>query len=337
MADRASLEGLTNHALQLDPPQECLTTALRRLLDGAPCGRSPPIDAEVAHALQVIATKLGAVSQPKPADDVGRSWRIDLAARDRFVAIIGVDRFGNLRQQVGPEVASGVLRELGWRVTRAVPEAQLGRVGGSTVEFAFPCAGPEPALALLSDLHTVLEQALVVEGQPFAIPVYIGAACADESAALRNEVVLEYAEQALGLARAGHVKCAIYSEKDRTEASERLALMRDLRSALAREELSVVYQPKLNSRLGRVDSVEALVRWRHTERGPVPPDKFIGLAEGTGDIRALTKFVLTRTVDDQIRLAARGYDLSFHVNLSGGLVADEEFCAWIRPARLFHR
>ncbi len=328
MVDPAGPEVAADPAPPTDPLRAGLAAVLRRVLDGAPAGLRAPVDAQAARALQVLASKLGVDLPAEPPGGAARGWRGDLAAAGRFVAIVGVDRFAGLRRQVGPEVAGDVLRELARRVLLSVPQARLGRVGGSTVEFAFPCAGPEPALAVLQGLHAVLEQALPVDGRPVALPVYIGAACADGSAALRDEVVLEYAEQALGLARAGQVKCAIFGEKDWAEASERLALMRDLRSALAREALSVVYQPKLNNRAGRVDSVEALVRWRHPERGQVPPDSFIGLAEGTGDIRALTEFVLKRTVDDQLRLRARGHDLSFHVNLSGGLVADEEFCAW---------
>lgn len=107
-------------------------------------------------------------------------------------------------------------------------------------------------------------------------------------------------------------------------------LERDLRKTLAAGGLGVVYQPKLNLRSGSVDALEALCRWTHADHGPVPPDRFIALAEANGDIDALTRQVLARTLADHGRLAAAGWpDLIVFVNLSGRLVADEAFTGWL--------
>ena len=77
--------------------------------------------------------------------------------------------------------------------------------------------------------------------------------------------------------------------------------------------------------LGRTTGAEALVRWQHPTRGLVPPDAFIAMAEETGNIRALTDFVLSLAIAQQAQLKAQGFDLAISVNMSGRLVGDSEF------------
>ena len=107
-------------------------------------------------------------------------------------------------------------------------------------------------------------------------------------------------------------------------------LEHDLRSALAAAQLSVVYQPKLNLRTGEIDALEALCRWTHADHGSIPPDRFIALAEANGDIELLTRQVLHRALLDRDRFSDAGWpDLTVFVNLSGRLVTDEAFTAWL--------
>jgi hypothetical protein len=89
----------------------------------------------------------------------------------------------------------------------------------------------------------------------------------------------------------------------------RLGLVGELREALARGQLEVYYQPKVNLASHEVEGVEALVRWNHPERGVVAPDEFIGLAEQTGLIRPLTLFVLREALRQCADWSAGGLDL----------------------------
>jgi diguanylate cyclase (GGDEF)-like protein len=108
-----------------------------------------------------------------------------------------------------------------------------------------------------------------------------------------------------------------YNEKLNRDSLENLRLENDLRHAIERNELDLYYQPKIDLATGRINSVEALLRWRHPEIGMVPPDEFIPLAEETGLITALGYWVL-ETACRQIRQwQDAGYDhLSVAVNLS---------------------
>ncbi|MEH3106172.1 MAG: EAL domain-containing protein [Sphingomonas fennica] len=109
-------------------------------------------------------------------------------------------------------------------------------------------------------------------------------------------------------------------------------LAADLARAVARDELFLVYQPKLDCRTGRINSAEGLLRWQHPVRGSISPADFIPVAERTGSIRALTCWVIERAIADQATLAAAGHVLTLNVNLSARLAGDAAFTRWALAA-----
>ena len=109
-------------------------------------------------------------------------------------------------------------------------------------------------------------------------------------------------------------------------------LLADLAKAVENDQLTLVYQPKLNARTNQIDAVEALLRWHHPVAGSIAPADFIPWAERHGVIRQVTQWVLRTTIRDQADLAARGYPLMFSVNLSGRLVGDRDFTRWTLEA-----
>jgi len=125
---------------------------------------------------------------------------------------------------------------------------------------------------------------------------------------------------------------ADFGEQEGFEPLDPTQIPRELREAIDRDELFVCYQPKLNSRAGTIDAVEALVRWRHPTSGLVPPGQFIGVAEETGLIADLTKWVVLRALADRERLQQAGHEITVHINLSGRLAPDPNFTAWILKA-----
>ncbi|PTQ11692.1 hypothetical protein CLG96_09080 [Sphingomonas oleivorans] len=159
------------------------------------------------------------------------------------------------------------------------------------------------------------------------LTVTIGFAGSDESGA-SEAALIEHAELALARAQDLHAKLTLFSMQDHADLSDRLALMRDLRGALAQDQMFLCYQPKLRARTNHVDGVEALLRWRHSERGVIPPDQFIPLAEETGQIRALTEWVLEQALRDQAHLRDAGHEISFSINISGRLLAEQSFADW---------
>lgn len=244
-----------------------------------------------------------------------------------FVAIVGIDRFSGLREELGDETASSIVREVSARIAATLPSCHLGRVNRSSLEFTFFCDDASAAETALHGLHRALEQPIPLPDRAVTLDVTIGFA-GRETDDDPLEWLVDRAEYALAKAHAGRTNVAAFTVRDRVERAERLSLVRDLRNATANGELFLCYQPKLSLRTGKITAVEALVRWRHPVRGLVPPDEFIGLAEESEEIRPITHLVLQQALADQAELETAGHSLRIHVNISGQLVADASFASW---------
>jgi EAL domain-containing protein (putative c-di-GMP-specific phosphodiesterase class I)/CHASE2 domain-containing sensor protein/alkylated DNA nucleotide flippase Atl1 len=118
---------------------------------------------------------------------------------------------------------------------------------------------------------------------------------------------------------------ARYTADMEKESEWRLALAGEMDAAMAAGDIWVAYQPKFDLRARRITAAEALVRWRHIERGAIPPDSFIPALEDGGRIGDLTLFVLERALTDRSAWAAMGVELDVAVNLSAVLPADPRF------------
>jgi EAL domain-containing protein (putative c-di-GMP-specific phosphodiesterase class I)/GGDEF domain-containing protein len=312
------------------PAPPSLADALVRLAQGDLKVRlpAPPGGRDVAAAFNAIADRLAAAAAVEgPGSSLLEAVSVAKTPRHAqlFLGIISLGRFGELRRHLGSELAAHILDGLCDRLVRHVPEVRIGRVGRTQIEVLFPAASTTEAEALLERARQELEKPLELDDQSIDIDVVIGYAAAlpgDDSA-------LENAAMALARAQSGHAKIAVYSAEERRAAAARVQLMRDLHRALAEDELFLAYQPKYRPRTGGIDSVEALIRWNHPEHGLVPPDSFIRLAEETGAIAELTRWVVQRAIADRTRLAAAGHPLPVYVNLSGRLVADAGFTEWL--------
>lgn len=299
-----------------------LAIALQRLAAGDLDCRLPA--GPDADAFNRVAELLAGASAP----DSGLMAGLGGDSPDGFVAIVNIDRFGDLRRQVGSTVAAEILVRLCDRLRDCVPGLRLGRVGRTQIEFVFPAGNEAEAWRAMKGVRRVLEARLKLSGESFDLDIAIGLARCGTA----GESALENAAIAVAQARSSPARIAVFNERERVEARERLGLLRDLHRALDSGQLSLAYQPKLDARSGRFDAAEALLRWRHPERGLVPPDRFISLAEETGVILDLTRWVVTQALADGRALERRERPMSLHVNLSGRLVADPDFAAWLLSA-----
>ncbi len=248
-----------------------------------------------------------------------------------FVAMVGIERFSGMREDLGEPDANAVVGALCDRIRLCAPTVHLGRINRSSIEFTFFADGFEVAEKILSQLQQRLHAPIPLADRSVSLDVAIGfAGRGGEGDDL--ESLVDRAEHALAKARAGHVKIGAFTERDVAERTDRLALLRDLRATVANDELFVCYQPKLNLRTASITSAEALVRWRHPERGLIPPDRFIPLAEEAGEIRPLTELVLNHALRAADALDRAGHTIRLDLNISGQLVSDEDFARWILHA-----
>lgn len=241
-------------------------------------------------------------------------------------ATFGVDQFARMRGVLGFELSVEVVQHLGARLAALEPEWLIGRTSGDTLTAVFPTGSEEAAARRVEAAREGLEAAVPVDGHLIDVRVTTGVGFGPPDQLIRD------ADLALDAARARGLKHACFDDQARIRAADSLGLMPELRRAMAGEGLTLAHQPKWDVRREDVTGVESLIRWTHPDRGAIAPDAFIGLAEDTGDIRALTDWVVTRALAEQAQLAGEGRPLCFSINLSGRLVGDPNYTRWLLDA-----
>jgi diguanylate cyclase (GGDEF)-like protein len=241
------------------------------------------------------------------------------AGRTIAVAAIDLDRFKSINHSLGHGVGDGMLIEIAHRLEGAVPIAHtLARVGGDSFGLLIDSVSARmEAHAITSAMLAALEQPFMVHGEEIRVRVSIGVSVYPDDAR-RGDDLLAHAEAALVSAkRNGGGRVLFFDPSMSDSMQERLALENDLRRALAAQEFEIHYQPQISTRTGKVLSVEALLRWRHPQKGLIAPSSFIPLAEQTGLIVPLDAWVL-REACRQARswISEAGVDLRVAVNLS---------------------
>ena len=236
--------------------------------------------------------------------------------------LMDLDRFKEINDGLGHHVGDHVLREVANRLRCATPAGDtVVRLGGD--EFA--CLLDDPPgqhrpEAVADALLRALDEPVEIDGMTLSIGVSIGVCRSTDAADAAG--MLQSADVAMYRAKRLSTSIAVYGPEDEEDRPGRLVLLNDLRDALDRDALEVAYQPQVDLSTGRVVSMEALARWHHPERGWIPPDEFIPVAEQTGLIRQVTQKVLTTALAQCASWRAMGLDLSISVNLSPRALQD---------------
>ena len=235
------------------------------------------------------------------------------------VAAIDLDRFSSINHSLGHGVGDGVLVEIAHRLEAAVPLPHtLARVGGDSFGLLIDSMTARmEAHAITSAMLAALEQPFLIHGEEIRVRSSIGVSVFPDDAR-RGDDLLAHAEAALvSSKRHGGGRVLFFDPSMSDSMQERLALENDLRRALAAGEFEVHYQPLVSSRTGKILSVEALLRWRHPQKGLIAPSSFIPLAEQTGLIVPLDAWVLQQACSQaRTWLAESGINLKVAVNLS---------------------
>ncbi len=241
--------------------------------------------------------------------------------------LLDLDRFKEVNDTLGHHVGDRLLVLVGSRLTGAVREVDtVARLGGDEFAVLLPATGSAAAQQTAQRLLTELAVPIVLEGLLVDVRASVGVAVAPEHGADLDEL-LQHADVAMYLAKEQGGGVEQYDVRRDRNSTERLGMVGELRRALTGDELEVHYQPKADLRTGQVDGVEALVRWRHPERGLVPPDEFVPLAESCGLVELLTAKVLDAAVAQLAAWHAQGLQLTVAVNVSvrdlaGGLLVE---------------
>jgi diguanylate cyclase (GGDEF)-like protein len=248
------------------------------------------------------------------------SRALDRRRDDEEVALvlIDLDRFKEINDTLGHHYGDRLLQLVGPRLTPGLrPEDVVARLGGDEFAVLLPgLTGPQQAEEVALRLHGSLLDAFDVDGVALSIEASMGIAVSGFHGADAT-VLLQRADMAMYAAKRRIGGVRLFEPDMDTHSPERLQLLGELRLALQRRELVLHFQPKVSLPSGRCVGFEALVRWQHPTRGMVPPDEFISLAEGTGLIEPLTRYVLGLALEQCAAWRAAGHEeLPVAVNVS---------------------
>lgn len=251
------------------------------------------------------------------------------------LVFLDLDRFRPLNESMGHGVGDAVLLQTADRIRQTLPQGALAaRVGGDEFVAVWPgVSDSAEALRLASELSAALAAPMHVNGQEILVTATAG-------------VSLFPADAGDAATLLDHAHAAAYRTKERSPGRPKLynadmtgrsrremSMEMRLRKALSLDEIWVYYQPRLSLATGRIDGFEALVRWLHPSEGLLAAAAFIDIAESTGLVVPIGRFVLKRACEDaQAARVLSGVDFGVAVNLSAQQLADPEIIDDVRGA-----
>jgi diguanylate cyclase (GGDEF)-like protein len=264
--------------------------------------------------------------------------------RRRTVAVLflDIDYFKVINDSLGHTAGDELLIAVGGRLAEAVRHGDtVARFGGD--EFLIICEDAEDPVdvtEIATRIIDSLREPFTIGDVQHVLSTSVGISLARDERRTAEDMIRE-ADAAMYLAKeGGRDRFEIYDEVMRAKATKRLTIESDLRSALERDELRLAYQPVVDLATGRIEGVEALVRWQHPTRGLLFPGEFIPVAEQTGTIRQVGEWVLRAAARQAAEWRARvpHREIPVAVNLSARQVTHHSLLTVVdeavRDARL---
>jgi diguanylate cyclase (GGDEF)-like protein len=247
--------------------------------------------------------------------------------RHLAVAFLDLDRFKQINDTLGHEAGDQLLQEVATRLKGCVRESDtVARLGGDEFVVLLPQMEDEKHAALVAQkILAAAAKPFTLVGQEFRVTASIGISTYPQDG-LDEQTLTKNADIAMYQAKAeGRNNFQFYSDKINANSLERLALESSLRHALERNEFRLHYQAKRDIASGKITGMEALLRWQHPDLGIVAPMQFIPVAEETGLIVPIGKWVLKTVCLQSVAWRNQGLPpLSIAVNLTPRQFCDEQ-------------
>ncbi len=252
------------------------------------------------------------------------------AGRPLSLLMIDLDRFKEVNDTLGHSWGDELLVQVASRLAAATrPTDVLVRLGGDEFALLLPATDEQTAAVAAARLQGTLRSPFDVAGVALDVEASVGVATWSVDDQPQPDDVLadllRRADIAMYAAKSSNAGVMSYTPSSDVGTLDRLTLLTELRRGIARGELEMHYQPKVDLGTGRVVGAEALVRWRHPERGLLPPAAFIDVAEPTSLMRLITDTVLDLAVADAVAWREAGAPIQVAVNVSASSMHGEQF------------
>jgi diguanylate cyclase (GGDEF)-like protein len=232
------------------------------------------------------------------------------------VMIMDLDRFKEINDTLGHHHGDLLIREVAARLAESAPPGTtVARLGGDEFALLLPKTDMEQAAEVARQLREAVSAPCHLDGVTIDVQASIGIAVAPMHGD-DHSVLLKRADVAMYAAKSAGTGVESYDSERDSYSPRRLALASQLRRAIEADELLLHYQPVVNTVDGQFRSVEALVRWQHAEYGTVSPAEFVPIAEQSGAIIELTRWVVQEATRQLAQWRSSGVPIGVSINLS---------------------
>ncbi len=251
--------------------------------------------------------------------------------------LLDLDRFKEVNDTLGHPTGDRLLQLVAHRLTHSVrPGDLVARLGGDEFAVLLPAVrDARAAREVAARLRAALNEPVRLDGNSFDLEASVGIALHPDHAP-DFELLLQRSDVAMYVAKEARSGVEIYSPERDRNSPERLGRQGELRRAIDRDELELYFQPKIFLDDGRPAGMEALLRWRHPDKGLLTPDEFLPIAEQTYLMRGITGFVVNAALDQVAEWWKAGLQVQVAINASGRDLLDATLAETIGSGLLRH-
>jgi diguanylate cyclase (GGDEF)-like protein len=251
---------------------------------------------------------------------IGAGRRKNATEQDRRAGLflLDLDRFKEVNDTLGHATGDRLLQLVAHRLTHSVrPGDLVARLGGDEFAVLLPTVRDAAAAReVAARLRAALSEPVRMDGMSFDLEASVGIALFPDHAP-DFELLLQRADVAMYNAKGSRTGVEVYSPANDRNSPARLTMLGDLRRAVDRGELELYYQPKVSLHDGQLVGMEALIRWRHPDRGVLEPEHFLPVAEQTYLMRSITRYVVEAALAQAASWWREDLTVQVAVNASG--------------------
>ncbi|WP_371377637.1 EAL domain-containing protein [Thalassotalea aquiviva] len=247
---------------------------------------------------------------------------IKRATKSFTLCQINVRRLSDINDTLGHNVGDEVIQETALRLSHL--KFPIYQTSGNGFLVKFEDQEEVDVHACIRKISNLMEPVFIYQNIALHLQVNIG--LTHSNGGTDPSQLLKEVDSAMQLAKRQNSLYQMYDKQIDLNTLDRLQLVNRIKPALESDEFILYYQPKLNLKTQSIEEVEALVRWQHPVHGLIAPDGFIQLTEQTGQMKALSLWVINQALEQYFIWQAKGIELRIAINISPDNLLDDDFC-----------